>query len=477
MVFFGHVPRRAVGLRAGVEVGHACVRMICRFKGSAAEVRLEGVGSPQLTKPAAFSAPFAARVELVGAHVGSAKVFVSLDPAGKLEPVELSWDARPYAVSYRAGPGLAVTIDAGGEAGHVQGVVPGMPSCLTAWCPLTWTPGQPKKVTVTPAPSAAGEIAVTGGFPFDEPSGPEATSKVTKVMALGAQGTLTCDTDAQSLKGATLSWQVESSGPIRVEPLVWAGGALTLAVTSERHPAGAPSTLPWFAGAVVATACALAFVAAWAVRRWLARRGAPLGSLTPQSAEPAAPNDASGVPPAGPAVPVDVSGALLVGPTQVTPLTPIELFYSYADADAPLLKELERHLQPLMHGGRVCGWHRGLIEGGGSVREHIAEHLEVARVVLLLLSADYVSSGLPYDVEMKRALERHADGSCRVIALLMRPLAGWRDISVDGKTKLGGLKPLPDDGRFVTDGGSRDAALAAIAAGVRRAIDALAPLP
>jgi hypothetical protein len=48
---------------------------------------------------------------------------------------------------------------------------------------------------------------------------------------------------------------------------------------------------------------------------------------------------------------------------------PVEVFYSYAEADEPLCKELEKHLALLRQQGVVTEWHHckivGNLSGGG----------------------------------------------------------------------------------------------------------------
>ncbi len=112
-------------------------RMACRFEGSATEVQLKGVGSVPLTKREAFSAPFAARVNLVGAQVGTDGPHLTLAPVDLLDPVDLSPRGQAYDATYQAGPTLAVTIREGGEEGSLRDPAPGRPKCGREWCPVT----------------------------------------------------------------------------------------------------------------------------------------------------------------------------------------------------------------------------------------------------------------------------------------------------------------------------------------------------
>ena len=52
----------------------------------------------------------------------------------------------------------------------------------------------------------------------------------------------------------------------------------------------------------------------------------------------------------------------------------------------------------------------------------IDKHLNTARVILLLISSDFIASDYCYDVEMERALQRHEVEEARVIPVILRPV-------------------------------------------------------
>src|SRR5690348_2323051 len=92
----------------------------------------------------------------------------------------------------------------------------------------------------------------------------------------------------------------------------------------------------------------------------------------------------------------------------------IELFYSYSHKDEKLRDRLETHLTSLVHQGIITGWHDRRIEAGQEWEGKIDEHLNTARVILLLVSADFLASRYCYGVEVARAIERHEAGSACV---------------------------------------------------------------
>ena len=414
----------------------------CRFHGSAAEVHIEGSGTVQLTLGDAFSSPFARRVELVGARIGAAGPLVVLEPAGDLEPVEMASEGPAYDVTYGAGETLVVEIRAGGEAGHVRGAVPEMPECEQAWCDVVWTAGQAKKLVVTPASGAQGDVPITGPFPFERPGtfDKEVTAKVTAVTARGARGTLECDAERRELVGAELVWRVGESGALEIKPgLAWRGGELSLSVESEMPPAA--TAAPWWPWAAGAGAALIAALLAWRIARAGTRRS---------GGESGTQGDAE----RGPLPEAPGSGAA-------------DVFYSFAPQDEPLLKELIKHLRLLEHRGVIRGWHSRQISAGLDHRKEVDARIDRAKVVLLLVSADYIASDYAYGAEMTRALRRREEGECAVIPVLLRPVAGWE------KAPFGKLSVLPRNGRPVTDKEAwptLDAAFADVAAGVEKAL-------
>src|SRR6266487_4771513 len=96
--------------------------------------------------------------------------------------------------------------------------------------------------------------------------------------------------------------------------------------------------------------------------------------------------------------------------------------------------------------------------------------LEQASIILLLVSADFIASRYCYEVEMKRALERHKAGQARVIPIALRP-ADWKGMP------FASLHALPTDARAITTWTNQDAAFVDVAVGIRRAIEDLSQLP
>ena len=114
------------------------------------------------------------------------------------------------------------------------------------------------------------------------------------------------------------------------------------------------------------------------------------------------------------------------------------VFFSYSHADENLRDMLEKHLSALKHQGLIDTWHDRRIRAGDEFSSEISDNLERADMILLLVSADFISSRYCYDVEMTRALERHQGGEAKVIPVILRA-CDWKD------TPFGKLLAVPKD--------------------------------
>src|SRR6266508_1736472 len=149
---------------------------------------------------------------------------------------------------------------------------------------------------------------------------------------------------------------------------------------------------------------------------------------------------------------------------------PLQVFISYSHRDEALRKELGKHLSALRRENVIGFWHDRMIGTGAEWRDEIDHHLEQAGVILPLVSPDFIASEYCYDIETKRALERHAAGEAVVIPVVLRPV-DWLN------TPLAELQSLPRDNRAVTLWENRDAAFVEIANGIRQAIYQLMRTP
>ena len=141
----------------------------------------------------------------------------------------------------------------------------------------------------------------------------------------------------------------------------------------------------------------------------------------------------------------------------------VELFISYASADRELQDELAKHLSGLRHRGIIKDWFNGDIVEGKEWKQELLYHLNTAQIILLLVSADFIASRFCYQIEMKRALERHNAGLACVIPIILHP-SDWKQLP------FGKLQALPADAKPVSTWTNRHEAFLSIVEGIKRAI-------
>jgi hypothetical protein len=72
--------------------------------------------------------------------------------------------------------------------------------------------------------------------------------------------------------------------------------------------------------------------------------------------------------------------------------TPVEVFYSYSHKDEKLRQRLENHLTILKNEGVIAGWRDADIAAGAEWDDEIKKHLNAAKIILLLISEDFLAS-------------------------------------------------------------------------------------
>jgi len=142
------------------------------------------------------------------------------------------------------------------------------------------------------------------------------------------------------------------------------------------------------------------------------------------------------------------------------------VFFSYSHRDEALRDELETHLSALKRQGLIDTWHDRRIGAGTEWAREIDENLERADVILLLVSPYFISSDYCYDVEMRRAIERHDAGEARVIPVLLHP-CDWHG------TPFGKLQATPKDGKPVSLFANQHEAFLDITKAVRAAVEGM----
>lgn len=141
------------------------------------------------------------------------------------------------------------------------------------------------------------------------------------------------------------------------------------------------------------------------------------------------------------------------GPRPLGPIVserPSTRSISFSHEDDALRAELETYLKLLRRLSLLDTWTDRRIAPGADWKGQIDEALERADLVMLLVSADFVGSDYCWDIEMRRALVRAAEGAATLIPIIVRTCM-WKD------APFGKFQVLPDGGKPVTAGGSKSA--------------------
>lgn len=139
-------------------------------------------------------------------------------------------------------------------------------------------------------------------------------------------------------------------------------------------------------------------------------------------------------------------------------MEPVKIFYCCTSEpqDKELRDELETHLMALKRLKQITLRLTRNILAGTDWKYEQDERLQMADLILLLVSPDFIASDYHFGVEMHNVLEKYQAGNVWVIPILLRPTALW------DRTPFGKLSVLPKDGTPITEHANRDAALVAI---------------
>ncbi|MDZ8107597.1 MAG: toll/interleukin-1 receptor domain-containing protein [Nostoc sp. DedQUE12a] len=146
---------------------------------------------------------------------------------------------------------------------------------------------------------------------------------------------------------------------------------------------------------------------------------------------------------------------------------PVKVFFSYSHKDEALRDELANHLTMMKRQGVIEAWHDRQISAGTEWANAIDDNLEVADIILLLVSANFLASDYCYDKEMTRAMERHETREARVIPIILKP-SDWNG------APFGKLQALPKNAKPVTTWQDIDEAFLNVAQGIRRVVEEIA---
>jgi internalin A len=165
---------------------------------------------------------------------------------------------------------------------------------------------------------------------------------------------------------------------------------------------------------------------------------------------------------------VSESALSLVPEQPATEPTRIFISWSQSPGDRPYLEALETRLKGLKRLVAIDFWHGGRVFAGADVADEKYKRLEVADVVLLLVSPDFMASDECYSTEMQHALKKYDEGRGRVVPILVRSTDAWNELPI------GRHQPMPRDGRAISQRPEReqDEAWAEVSRGLRALLEA-----
>lgn len=145
---------------------------------------------------------------------------------------------------------------------------------------------------------------------------------------------------------------------------------------------------------------------------------------------------------------------------------PIEIFFSYSHKDEDMRDQLANHLSLMKKQGLIKAWHDREITAGREWEGEINQNLNKAKIILLLISANFLASDYCYDIEMKQAMERHEKKEAFVVPIILKSV-DWSD------APFGKLQALPKDAKPIDMWTNQDEAFKNVTLGIKKLVKQL----
>jgi len=141
----------------------------------------------------------------------------------------------------------------------------------------------------------------------------------------------------------------------------------------------------------------------------------------------------------------------------------VEIFVSYAHEDEKLFEELKKQLENLRRQKLIDTWHDRKIVPSQNWSNEIDDHINSAKIILLLISPDFMASDYCYEVEMTRAIERHEsdEDKAHVVPIILRPV-DWQG------APFSSIQALPKNALPITSWEDQDSAFLNVVQGIRK---------
>ena len=129
----------------------------------------------------------------------------------------------------------------------------------------------------------------------------------------------------------------------------------------------------------------------------------------------------------------------------------IRVFCSYSHEDKQYLSDLKKHVTELERQKLISVWTDQEIIPGGQFEKEIAENLDSCDLFICLVSSSFLASRYCIEKELQKALDRHADGTIKILPIIVRP-SDWLN------SELKDLKAVPTDGKAISTWQNTDSA-------------------
>lgn len=155
------------------------------------------------------------------------------------------------------------------------------------------------------------------------------------------------------------------------------------------------------------------------------------------------------------------------GRTNSTMSKKVKLFISYSHKDEDYREQLDIRLKAIERRFPLEVWHDRNLLAGEQVHEKIVQQLEVADIIVLLISPDFVSSDYCFSHEMEIALKLYEEKKNVVIPIIIRDTDDWYSYQIGNHTAL------PTDGKPVCDWPNEDKFWSDVQKGIRIQVEKL----
>lgn len=122
----------------------------------------------------------------------------------------------------------------------------------------------------------------------------------------------------------------------------------------------------------------------------------------------------------------------------------MKAFISYSHADERALDRLHKHLAMMQREGVITAWFDHQILPGSKLDDAVRKELDSSDLFLALVSPDFLASNYCYEKEFEYALEKSADGSIRIVPIILEP-SDWLS------SPLRQFMALPKDGKPISE--------------------------